>query len=85
MSPSTESIREALRLYEYTRKPHADKLLAIVHKANKNKAANIGNPLNDDTLRKRAAERPDTVWLHEHDVVEAFNKTLEKRRSVTAT
>jgi salicylate hydroxylase len=75
--PCLERIRAALNLYERTRKPHADRLLEIVHNANKNKAINTGRVVNDDLLNKKAAGRPDTIWLHEHDVVEAFNNSLE--------
>ena len=76
--PSVERIQTALRLYERTRKPHADKLLGIVHNTNKNKAVNTGGPISDESLTRRAAERPDTVWLHEHDVVDAFNNTVQE-------
>jgi salicylate hydroxylase len=80
-SPTSETIGEALRLYENTGKPHADRLLGIVHNANKKKVANTSNLATDEALRNRAAERPNTGWLHEHDVVEAFNKALENRKS----
>lgn len=79
-SPTSGTIREALKLYENTRKPHADRLLGIVHNANKNKAANTSHLASDEALRNRAAQRPNTVWLHEHDVVEAFNETSKNRK-----
>lgn len=58
--PSQESIAIALRLYEKTRKPHAEKLLNIVHVANKRKAASVGKDVADEDLRRVARERPDT-------------------------
>jgi salicylate hydroxylase len=79
--PNKEKVGEALRLYEATRKPHAEKLLSIVHKANKAKAARADKSLTDKELRKMASERPDTVWLHEHNVVGAFNEVLERERA----
>lgn len=63
-----------MQLYERTRKPHAEKLLYIVHKANELKAANVGKDVADEDLRRMAAQRPDTVWLHEHDVIAAFQQ-----------
>jgi len=77
-TPTGEEIEKALSLYEATRKPHAEKLLDIVHKANKRKAANVGKPVADEDLRRMAAERPSTVWLAEHDVVGAFNEVVRK-------
>jgi len=74
--PSPEEIRRALRLYEATRKPHADRLLAVVHAANKAKAARFGTQERDEELRARAAKGSNTIWLHEHDVVKAFDETL---------
>jgi salicylate hydroxylase len=76
-SHCVERIRTALNLYKRTRKPHADRLLEIVHNANKNKAINTGRVIDEDSLKKKAAGGPDTIWLHEHDVVEAFNSSLE--------
>lgn len=78
-SPSPDTICKALRLYERTRKPHADRLLKIVHNANKNKAGNIGIAITDDSLRDKAAKRPNTIWLHEHDVVLDFNRVVEEQ------
>jgi len=76
--PTTEEIGKALELYEATRKPHAEKLLKKVHAANKAKAAKFGTLEPDDEFRARAAKGSDTNWLHEHDVVAAFEQTLRK-------
>jgi hypothetical protein len=40
--------------------------------------ANIGKAITDESLRKMAVKRLDTIWLHEHDVVEGLNKILEE-------
>jgi salicylate hydroxylase len=80
--PTTQLISKSLHLYEKTRKPHADKLLGIVHKANASKASSIGTSFTDEFLRKRAANRPDTVWLHEHDVVQAFHNISRERSNI---
>jgi salicylate hydroxylase len=77
--PTAKQIGEALRLYEETRKPHAERLLRIVLKANQKKAASVGKPVADEDLRRMAAERPDTVWLAEHNVVGAFTEVLRRR------
>ena len=75
--PSPSEISKALNLYELTRKPHAERLLKKVHAANKSKAAQVavGIVETDEQLRARAARGSDTTWLHEHDVVRAFEDT----------
>lgn len=83
--PSKQKIGESLRLYEATRKPHADRLLDIVHKTNARKAASVEKPLSDDELKKVVAGRPDTIWLHEHDVVGAFNEVLRRGQPSSGT
>jgi salicylate hydroxylase len=47
-----------------------------VHAANNAKAARFGTRETDEELRARAAKGSSTVWLHEHDVVKAFNEAL---------
>lgn len=76
--PSSNQIANALRLYEATRKPHAGKLLKIVLASNKSKISKLvsGKLESDDELRERAAKGSSTAWLHEHDVVKAFEDTL---------
>jgi salicylate hydroxylase len=72
--PSLKEIRKALDLYESTRRPHAEKLLKIVHAGNNAKVEKIrnGKGETDEQLRERAAKGSNTAWLHEHDVVKAF-------------
>lgn len=76
--PTVEQIGKALRLYEATRKPHVERLLSAVLEGNKTKAARAGKLTSDEELRRMAIERPDTVWLHEHDVISAFEAALTK-------
>ncbi|TVY92462.1 Salicylate hydroxylase [Lachnellula willkommii] len=73
--PSSREIETALKLYEATRKPHAERLLKKVHTANNAKAAKAGILEGDEELRARAAKGSDTNWLHEHDVEKAFEET----------
>lgn len=81
--PSGPEIRKALELYQATRKPHADRLLRMVHTANQAKAEKIrsGKSESDEELRSRAAKGSNTTWLHEHDVVKTFNETLRRTQS----
>jgi salicylate hydroxylase len=76
--PSREQITTALKLYEATRKSHAEKLLKMVHTNNDAKVARIrsGNLETDEELRARVAKGSNTAWLHEHDVVKTFEETL---------
>ena len=82
--PSPQDIRRALKLYEETRKPHAERLLKMVHTANKAKAAQVASGIleTDEQLRARAAKGSNTTWLHEHDVVKAFEETLERHSPI---
>lgn len=76
--PSSKEIGKALRLYENTRKGHADKLLKMVRGANEKRVEKLrsGKVESDEELRARAKKGSDTNWLHEHDVVRAFGETL---------
>lgn len=76
--PTQRDIDKALHIYEATRKPHADRLLNLVHKGIKSKNTRAGKALSDEELRNQAAQRPDTVWLHEHDVVGTIKSVLAK-------
>ncbi|RDW73566.1 hypothetical protein BP6252_07473 [Coleophoma cylindrospora] len=84
--PSSSDIHQALKLYELTRRPHAERLLKIVHAANKAKADTFasGTLESDEELRARAAKGSNTNWLHEHDVVKAFEETLRCASQATA-
>jgi salicylate hydroxylase len=76
--PSKKHIGKAMRIYERTRKPHADRLLKLVHGANKARLEKLrsGKVESDEELRDRAKRGSNTNWLHEHDVVRAFKETL---------
>ncbi|PVH78881.1 FAD/NAD(P)-binding domain-containing protein [Cadophora sp. DSE1049] len=80
--PSIEEISKALKLYESIRKPHAEKLLKLVHTGNNARIQKLrsGRVEPDEELRARAAKGSSTNWLHEHDVVKAFEEALEKSR-----
>ncbi|TVY84773.1 Salicylate hydroxylase [Lachnellula suecica] len=79
--PTSAEIQKALNLYEATRKPHAERLLKKVHAANTAKAVKVaaGTLESDEELRARASKGSDTNWLHEYDVVQAFEETLARR------
>ncbi|KAH9210006.1 hypothetical protein DL95DRAFT_449023 [Leptodontidium sp. 2 PMI_412] len=72
--PSSENIMRALKLYEGTRRPHAVKLLKVVHANNEMKTRKIITETQetDLELRARAKRGSNTTWLHEHDVVTSF-------------
>jgi len=76
--PSSDEISRALKLYEATRKPHAERLLNVVRAANKGRATRVKNPESDEELRKRAGKGSNTTWLHEHDVGKAFEGALKQ-------
>ncbi|KAL2061529.1 hypothetical protein VTL71DRAFT_6906 [Oculimacula yallundae] len=74
--PSSLDIQRALKLYEDTRRPHAVKLLKVVHANNEMKTRKIitSTQETDEELRARAKRGSNTTWLHEHDVVRAFEE-----------
>lgn len=76
--PSPAEVARALKLYEDTRRPHAVKLLKVVHINNDMKTKKIiaETQETDEELRARAARGSGTTWLHEHDVVKAFDDVL---------
>ncbi|OWO97775.1 monooxygenase [Marssonina coronariae] len=76
--PSSEDILRALKLYEDTRRPHAVKLLKVVHVNNEMKTRKIITETQetDEELRARAKRGSNTTWLHEHDVVKSFEEAL---------
>lgn len=75
---SGPAIRQALTLYEETRKPHTERLLKTVHASRRATA-----PQNDEELRHKMLSRADTAWLSEHDVEIAFAKVLEAHGNQT--
>jgi salicylate hydroxylase len=75
-APSPETIQQALQLYEDTRRPHAVRLLEVVHTNNEMKTKKIKAETQetDAELRARAKRGSGTTWLHEHDVERAFEE-----------
>lgn len=85
-NPSGDDIAKALRLYEKTRKPHTDKVMAIVHQLNEKRLEllQLGITQTDEDLRARMKNRYDPSWVHEHDVQRAFAQArIEKRLEET--
>ncbi|KAF2634650.1 salicylate 1-monooxygenase [Massarina eburnea CBS 473.64] len=76
--PSEEDIKRALRIYDYTRRPHTDRVLHNVHLGNKAKVERIGNNESDEELRQRIQKRENPTWIHEHDVVKTFEDAVRK-------
>ncbi|KAL3451516.1 hypothetical protein BJX65DRAFT_304103 [Aspergillus insuetus] len=75
------NIKRALRLYERTRQPHTDRLLQIVHGQldASRKLGPLVSPEDEDArLLERMRNRPDTVWLSEHDVEAEFAAVLQE-------
>lgn len=81
--PSPQEILKALKLYEDTRRPHAVRLLKVVHLNNEMKTKKImaETQETDEELRARAARGSGTTWLHEHDVVKSFEEALAASKS----
>lgn len=74
--PSADDIARALRIYDGTRRAHTDRVLRTVHAGNKAKVERIGKAETDAELRKRMRGRESTAWIHEHDVISAFEKAV---------
>lgn len=77
----TDRIATALKLYERTRKAHTDRLIKIVNDNNKKRLERLGQTETDEELRTRMKSRADTSWIHEHDVVAAFQQALASEPS----
>ncbi|KAL7953971.1 FAD/NAD(P)-binding domain-containing protein [Trichoderma compactum] len=75
---SQENIRQAFSLYDQTRRPHAARLLSIIHDLMSRKAPTYKTPEEaDEALRARMRNRPDMLWLSEHDVEKAFEQVVK--------
>lgn len=83
--PTPKEILKGLKLYEDTRRPHAVKLLKVVHENNamKTKKITAETQETDDELRARAKRGSGTTWLHEHDVVKSFEDVLRASRKLS--
>lgn len=73
---SLDNVQKALELYTNTRKPHTDRLLRIVHNQIGTKSSSSGTLEEDAKLVSRMKNRPDTVWLSEHDVEAAMTASI---------
>lgn len=78
---SLENVKKALGLYTNTRKPHTDRLLRIVHNQIGTKPSSSGTLEEDAKLVSRMKNRPDTVWLSEHDVEAAMTDIIAQSES----
>lgn len=76
LKPSSESIEQALELYESTRKAHTDRVLSAVQQGNKKTTERLGKTETDEELRARMMNRSNPYWIHEHDVEAAFAQAV---------
>jgi salicylate hydroxylase len=76
--PGPDVLLKGLKLYEKTRRPHAVKLLEVVHRNNEMKTKKImaETQETDEELRARAARGSGTTWLHEHDVEKVWREVV---------
>lgn len=87
--PTQEQLSKALDLYDETRRPLVNRLLAGVHAlaqkrrwmAEKKTADGQGE--TDQLLRARIANRPDLSWLTEHDVEAEFDRVVARAEAVS--
>jgi salicylate hydroxylase len=77
--PSVDGVGKALELYSETRQPHTARLLRIIHnQIDQKPRGNSTAEEEDAALLARMKNRPNTVWLSEHDVEAAFAATVEQ-------
>lgn len=81
--PNSQLLKEALRLFDATRRPLVTRVLSIVHgqgQARRMAATNKtnGGTETDDELKSRISNRPDMAWLTEHDVNAEFLAVLAR-------
>lgn len=82
--PTQEQLSKALALYDETRRPLVNRLLAGVYAlaekrrwmAGKKTADGQGE--TDELLRARITNRPDLSWLTEHDVEAEFGRVVAR-------
>lgn len=76
---TTVNLRQVFDLYDETRRPHASRLLNIVHGAAPPQPPMYNSEKEEDeALIKRMTNRPNTSWLAEHNVEQAFSETLKR-------
>ncbi|OKL59951.1 hypothetical protein UA08_04936 [Talaromyces atroroseus] len=78
--PTDEELAAVFRLYEATRKPHINKIMAA---ASQQVIGNKAKSAPDETqtekfLRQRVDSRPDPSWISEHDVEKAFQTAVRE-------
>lgn len=78
--PSLQDIRQALTLYEKTRRPHTTRLVNSVLGA-----AAASPPASDEALRQKMKNRANGTWLTEHDVEATWAKVLHEEGLVPST
>lgn len=80
-------IARALKLYERTRKAHTDRVMRVVAQGNARTLERHRRRTleTDEQLRERMKGRPDTTWIHEHDVVAAFADAVRVEGSEQAS
>ncbi|KAF7197280.1 6-hydroxynicotinate 3-monooxygenase [Pseudocercospora fuligena] len=78
--PSKVEITKALQLYERTRKPHTDRVLATVHANNRKAVERLGKEETDEQLINRMRSRADPFWIHEHDVEATFEQVVREEQ-----
>ncbi|KAE8368952.1 hypothetical protein BDV27DRAFT_141643 [Aspergillus caelatus] len=74
--PRAYEVRDALALYDETRRPHTERLLKIVLNGI---GAQATNKDSDEILVERVRNKPNTTWLSEHDVEKTFQRVLQNR------
>lgn len=84
LKPTTEQLDKALKLYDETRRPLVNRLLAGVHALAQKRRWMAerktvdGQGETDELLRARIANRPDLSWLTEHDVEAEFDRVVAR-------
>lgn len=86
--PTQQQLDRVLKLYDETRRPLVNRLLAGVHAlaqkrrwmAEKRTVDGAGE--TDEQLRARIANRPDLSWLTEHDVEAEFERVVARVEAV---
>lgn len=78
LSPTVQDVASAVALYERTRKGHTDRVMKVVAQGNSKKIEQVRRQEKDtdEQLRQRMQQRADTSWIHEHDVIAAFEAAL---------
>jgi len=72
----SQSIAQALSLYENVRRPHTTKVVALVQGGNKAVVARLQKEESEEEVLARLKNRSDPYWIHEHDVVKIFTEAV---------